>query len=421
MDFVLLFATLIGGVVIGAFAVYQWMKTLAQKREILKKETQQEAKETFNAVASQALIQNTENFLTIAKEVMEKQYQQSASALQQRESSIQNLVKPIQETLEKTKQQIQEIEKERRGDYGSLDKSIENAVKMQQELSQSTTQLTQALTQPSVAGHWGEITLHRLAELSGLSEHCDFFQQESIDTAEGRLRPDMIVRLPNERSVVIDAKTSLTAYTQAFNTTEEAERKELLSKHADDIYAQVRNLSRKAYAENIRNSLDFIILFLPGDQFLTAALQQRPELLEQAMKENIILATPGSLIALLRTIAYGWREKSISENAEKIQQLSQELYERLKVFTGHFEEVGRKLSDSIDKYNQAVRSFDSRLMPTLQKLDDFKVGGHGQEIDAMKAIEKQPGTSAHFKNEPIQDTATVAEEAAGSAEKLPPA
>lgn len=405
----LLFIFILGGIM-GAVVWYAWNNTLAKQRQVIDDKAQQESKEAFRDMAAQALVQNNESFLTVAKETLEKQYAQSAAVLKQREDSIQHLVKPIQETLEKTKQQIQDIEKERRGDYKALDKSIENTITTQQSLYKATTQLAQALAQPTVGGYWGELTLHRLAELSGLAEHCDFTEQAHIKTEQdGNLRPDMIVHLPNNRNIIIDAKTSLAAYTRAFNTTEESERKALLLKHANDIDAQVRNLAKKPYAENLRNALDFVILFLPGDQFLTAALQQKPDLIEEAMKRQVVIATPGSLIALLRTVAYGWREKSMSDNAEKIQELSEEFYERLKLFIKHFQDVGQKLNDSVGKYNKAIGSFDSRLLPKLKELNAFKIH-RGQEIPDIKPVEQQTRVSSHFiEDQNLEDASSKAE------------
>ena len=380
------------GCLVGACGAYYWYRSMMRARQKIEQEAQQHSQKTFNEMATQALVQNNENFITIAKETLEKQYAQSAANLQQRESSIQNLVKPIQETLEKTKQQIQDIEKERHGSYKALDQSINDAIKIQQDLSKVTTRLEHALTQPTVSGHWGEMTLHRLAELAGLSEHCDFSEQSTIDTDQGnRLRPDMIVHLPNQRNIVIDAKTPLRAYLEACNTEQHTERVELFEKHANNIYTQVKELAKKSYAENIRDTLDFVILFLPGDQFLTQALKHRPTLIEQAMEEQIVITTPGSLIALLRAVAYGWREKSMSDNAEKIQTLSEEFFERLNKFLGYFQDVGKQLGQSINKYNQAVGSFDSRLMPKLQELNKFKIN-RDKEINRPHTIEQKTRT-----------------------------
>ncbi len=389
MDVPTIVIVAVAGVTIGAGAIGLIARYLLKKQATMQQNLPQELQNVFKALSGDALENNNRIFLALAEQNLKTLHSKADASLQQREQSVQNLVRPIREALEKTEQQIREIEKERKGAFGSIAKQLELTADAQNKLREETQHLTQALKQPQVRGRWGELTLHRLAELAGMVEYCDFDEQVHISTDDGHsLRPDVIVHMPNKRIVVIDAKTPLSAYLEAFETQQEDEQKTLLKKHAQNIYARVKDLSAKSYAQQFQHALDFIVLFLPADQFLSAALKYEPDLIDQALQKEVILATPASLIALLRVIAFGWREKSLAENAQEIQRLSEELCDRFRVFSEHLEAVGKGINNSVQNYNNAVRSFESRLMPSARKLNELGID-KAKDIKGLHQIETQ--------------------------------
>ena len=341
----------------------------------MNKNNENEALENrLKVMATTALKSNNESFLQLAEQKFKNLHQQSESGLEKHEKNIENLVKPIREIMEKTSEQMHNIEKQRKEEYGSLQKQIEMTMDAQQNLRKETGRLARALKQPQVRGRWGEMTLRRLAELAGMVEHCDFEEQVSTeDQAGNRLRPDMIVKMPNERIIIVDAKASINSYLEAFEAEDDSERESCLEKHARNMSERVKELSTKAYWKQFEHALDFVILFVPGDQFLAAALQKKPDLIDQAMKNRIILATPSSLVAVLRAVAFGWREKSLAENATKIQELGKSLYERIGVFVGHFQAIGKNLNDSVINYNKAQSSMENRLISSANKLAELGI------------------------------------------------
>jgi DNA recombination protein RmuC len=258
-------------------------------------------------------------------------------------------------------------------------------------LQSETRHLAQALRRPEVRGQWGELTLKRLAELAGMSEHCDFFEQESLQSDTGLVRPDMIVRLSDSREIVIDAKTPLDAYLSAVETPDEAQRKRQLQRHARNVRERVRELSGKHYWRHLPGSPEFVVLFIPGDQFLSSALQQDPGLLEDALAGKVMLATPTSLVALLRTLAYGWRQQVLAENAEAIRRTGEEMYDRLLTFSEHMSRVGRSLTGSVDAFNKAVGSFDNRVLPSVRRFTEMGVRAK-REVENLSQIETLPRT-----------------------------
>ncbi len=349
--------------------------------------------ETFTALSSQALKNNNEEFLKLAQENL-KQYQaQAVNELEKKEKSIEHLLNPIKETLSKTEEQIRTIEKDRKESYGALHKHLETMAQTQATLQDETRKLVTALRRPEVRGQWGEMTLKRLAELAGMVEHCDFFEQEQVRTDEGALRPDMIVRMPDGREIVVDVKTPLDAYISAIEAVDDTERQIQLTRHTKNVKQRINELADKAYWKQFKNAPDFVVLFIPGDQFLSAALDQEPSILENALARQVILATPTSFVALLRAVGYGWRQEQLAENAEHIKTVGEELYGRLQTFTDHLQKLGKSLDSGMKHYNSAVGSFDSRVLPSARKFNemgistDKKIAQPNQVETAVRQIE----------------------------------
>ena len=351
--------------------------------------------ETFTALSSKALKDNNEEFLKLAQENL-KQYQaQAVNELDKKEKSIEHLLTPIKETLSKTEEQFRNIEKERKESQGALHKHLETMAQTQSTLQDETRKLVTALRRPEVRGQWGEMTLKRLAELAGMVEHCDFYEQEHVRTDDGGLRPDMIVRMPDGREIVVDVKTPLDAYISAIEAVDDTERQIHLTRHTKNVKQRINELADKAYWQQFKNAPDFVVLFIPGDQFLSAALDQEPSILENALARQVILATPTSLVALLRAVGYGWRQEQLAENAEHIKTVGEELYGRLQTFTEHLHKLGKSLDSGMKHYNSAVGSFDSRVLPSARKFNemgisaDKKIAQPNQVETAVRQIETE--------------------------------
>lgn len=355
--------------------------------------------DSFAALSREALKHNSEAFLRLAQENLSRHQSEARAELDKREKSIESLVRPIRETLEKTERQIRELEKERRQAFGSLSEQLRLVADSERLLRQETQNLVNALRRPEVRGRWGEMTLKRLAELAGMVEHCDFYEQEQLTGPEGVLRPDMVVRMPDARELVVDAKTPLDAYLSAVEARSEAERAEHLKRHARKLRERVRELAGKAYWTQFKNSPDFVVLFIPGDQFLAAALEQDPALLEDALADKVILATPTSIVALLRAVAFGWRQQTLAENAERIRGLGEELYRRLGAFTEHLARLGKALGQSVDNYNKAVGSLERQVLPGARRFTEL--GIHGKRpLAELNPLEKAARTPAGHEQEP---------------------
>lgn len=341
----------------------------------------------FASLSTEALQKNHQAFINLALENLGKFQRGAEASLQQREQSMENMVKPIRDALDKTERQAQLMEKIRHQAYGALSQQIKSLAESQKHLQGETRNLVQALRRPEVRGQWGEITLKRLVELAGMVEHCDFYQQEHTSNGNSAIRPDMIIRMPGNREIVIDVKTPLDAYLSAVEATDEKYRAVFLRRHMMNVRQRVKELSAKTYWGQFEKTPDFVILFIPGDQFLSAALDQDHNLLEYAMVQKVILSTPTSLVALLRAIAYGWRQELLTENAEKIRVLGEEMYQRLATFSEHLSKVGRSLDSSITHYNRAVGSFQSNLMPGASKFAEMGIKAR-KEIETPEQTEK---------------------------------
>ena len=329
-----------------------------------------------------ALNANSETFLKLAREVFGRDQATANASLKEREDAIRQLVDPIRAALAKQETQAQELERLRMESHGKLSGQIEGLMSVQSILQRETRNLSTALRRPEVRGRWGELTLRRVVELSGMSEHCDFTEQTNVQSGEGTLRPDLLVRMPEDRELVVDAKTPLDAYMDAIEANDDETRRVALARHAKQVEQRVRELGLKSYWEQFERSPEFAVLFLPGDQFLSAALAERPDLLDTALRQSIIIATPSTLMALLKVIAYGWRQAAASENAAEIRELGQELHRRLTTFVGHLQKVGRSLDNALGAYNSAVGSFERNVTPQARRFTEL-----GATSDVLPTIE----------------------------------
>lgn len=364
-------------------------QALEEERRTALERAEAQLGSTFSDLARQSLQSNSETFLTLAREHLGRHEQKAQGDLEARKKAIENLLQPVTEALRKTEKQIQEIEKDRHEAYGGIREQLSAMSETQVALQAETRNLVNALRRPEVRGQWGELTLRRLAELAGMVEYCDFYEQEQTETAEGRRRPDMIIRMPNGRELIVDVKTPLDAYLTAVEASDDKHRQVALKRHADNVRNRVRELALKSYWSQFEKSPEFVILFIPGDQFLAAAMKEHPELLEEALHQKVILATPTSLVALLKAVAYGWRQVALEENAKKIQALGEELHQRLVAFTGHLSKLGRQLGSSVDAYNSAVGSLERSVLPGARKFLEMGVSSR-KDIEELNPIETSP-------------------------------
>lgn len=340
----------------------------------------------FDDLAGRQLRENIDNFLRLAKENLGGHQLTAQGALKEREQAIEALVKPIQESLARTSEALRQIEVERQRDFGSLRQHLADMRESQGALQRETRNLVQALSKPQVRGQWGEIALRRLVELAGMTAHCDFEEQVHVVGEDGALRPDMVVHLPEGRDVVVDVKTPLDAYLTAAEAPSDEVRATALRRHAQHVAERVRLLSSKNYAAQFSQAPQFVVLFLPGDQFLSSALDQQPDLLDRAMSSNIILTTPSTLLALLKTVYNGWQNVRLAENAERIRELAEDLHARLATFRNHMAKVGGSLESSIKAFNAAVGSLERSVLPGARKFVELGVRSE-KPIEELAPVE----------------------------------
>lgn len=352
-------------------AIQEQRATLESQLRERMAELNRKFEDTFKALAGDALKSSQQDFFKLAQKTFEVEREKSAAELEKRRAAVDDLVKPIAETLKKTDEKLAALEKDRAATSATLTEQLRSAAEASQLLRAETGRLVKALSKPEVRGRYGEIQLRRVAELAGMVSYCDFTEQESQRDDEGRLlRPDMVVKLPNDRVIAVDAKTNTYAYLEAAEAPSPAEQEQCLERFAQHVADQVVSLGKKKYWAEFEGSPEFVVMFVPGDQFLDAALARRPDLLERAAESGVIVASPSTLIGLLRAVAVGWREKKIEDQAKELFRLGRELHERAAVAFGYVEKLGRALEQAVGRYNDFVGSYQSRLEPTLKRFEE---------------------------------------------------
>jgi DNA recombination protein RmuC len=378
----------------------------AAERDLALARTREQLQGVFGDLARDSLKSNSEVFLQLARERLARQSSDAAAALKERETAIESLVQPIRETLARTEAQIQSIERERIDSFATLKSQMESLASGQSTLSRETRNLVTALRRPDVRGRWGEITLKRLVELSGMSAHVDFTEQHRLLTDEGAIRPDMIVHMPERRDIVVDVKTPLEAYLAAVEAQTDEDRARELRRHAQIVSTRVRELASKSYWAQFERSPDFVVLFLPGDQFLSAALQENPDLIDESLRQNVMLATPTSLVALLKAVAYGWKQTALAENAEEVRRLGEDVYKRLAVFGEHLARLGKALGGGVDAFNKAVGSLEQQVLPAARRFPELglRVNRVLEPMEPVEALTRTPRVGGAASSESTDGT-----------------
>jgi DNA recombination protein RmuC len=376
----------LAGLLAGGLMAGLWMRTRLARLEAAKQFAEAGAEklaDTFQALAAAALRSNQSAFLDAARTSLETTRVEMSGDLAQKQTAIEGaiggLVQPLAASLGRLETQVRELERAREKAYGSLGEQV-------QSLARETATLSTALRSPHIRGRWGEVTLRRVAELAGMVHNCDFQEQETREGDGVRIRPDMIVRLPGDRSIVVDAKVPLTAYIDAVSAPDEASRKAALARHGQQVAEHVRQLASKQYWNQFQPAPELVVLFLPGDHFFSAALESRPDLIEEALSKKVVIATPVTLISVLKGIAYGWNQEQLAENAEEIRRVASEMYERVQLVQEHYSDTGRLLEKTVEAYNRSVGSWDQRLVPALRKMRELGVAS-GDEPDAPEQID----------------------------------
>ena len=357
-----------------------------ERRESFK-EAAEELSVKFKALSQDALRDNNQSFLQLAHATLEKFQESAKGDLELRQNAINQLVTPLRESLEKVDLRIGEIEKSRVGAYTELREQVRALATSQLQLQSETGNLVKALRTPHIRGRWGEIQLRRVVELAGMLQYCDFVEQETVASEDGRIRPDVIVRLPGNRTIVVDSKVPFDAFYESIAANDEETRSLKIKEHARLVRTHILALSRKSYWETVQPTPEFVLLFLPGETFYSAALEHDPKLIEDGVAQKVIIATPSTLIALLKAVSYGWQQEQMATNAQEVSNLARTLYDRLRVFTNHYDDIGRNLDRALDAYNKGVRSLEARVLVTARK---FKERGAiaGEEIEALEPIDK---------------------------------
>jgi len=373
-----------GGLVLGGGIV--WI--IARARFM----SEAQVADKFKALAADTLRQNNETFLQLAESRLKQSEQAAATTLEKKTTAVDELIKPVKESLQKMGEHLQALEVKREGAYSEVLGAIKMSNETQAQLRGETSQLLQALRSPTSRGRWGEIQLKRILEMTGMSAHAkDFTSQQSLTTEDGTLRPDCIVYLPNQRCIIIDSKVPLTGFMEATHSTDETARQNALKAHAKQVRDHVKALSAKAYWDQVEGTAEMVVLFMPGDHFYSAALDHDPELDEFSIGKNIVLATPMTLVGILRTMAYDWRQENLRENTRRIGALGGELYTSLLTMTDYITSLGGKLSGALDSYNKLIGNFDRKVLAKARRLRDFGAGQDSKILpEVLEPIDLQP-------------------------------
>lgn len=358
-----------------------------EEKMVLLQKGEENLRNAFAALSADALKRNNAAFLDLAKETLGLFQEGAKSELEKKKESFKEMVTPIKETLDKLDSGIRKMELERKGEQETLKTQVASLIHTEKELKAETASLVKALRAPLARGRWGEIQLRRVVELAGMVSHCDFYEQKSFE--EGRLRPDLIVRLPGGRQVVIDAKVPLESYLEAIESKDDAVKELKFKDHARQVRAHVQALGKKAYWQAIQPAPEFVVLFLPSETFFSAALEYDPSLIEAGVDQGVVVATPMTLIALLRSVAFGWKQENLSAHAEKVEALGRELYKRICDMTDHFAKMGRGLNSAVDGYNRAIGSLETRVLPMARKFQDLGAAAASVELASLESIDKQ--------------------------------
>ncbi|KJJ84237.1 DNA recombination protein RmuC [Candidatus Omnitrophus magneticus] len=363
-------------------------KRLEEEKSFLE-QAKEKFRDMFQALSGEALKSNNKTFMELAKEPLDSILKQAKLDMEKREDSIKNIVKPLEETLKKYETALAEIEKSRAAAYGSLDNHLKIMTIAQESLAKETGNLVSALRRPEVRGRWGEMTLKRVVELAGMVEHCDYDEQVSSSNDDGKIRPDMIIRLPNERIIVIDSKISLDAYLDALNTIDATVKNNSLDRHASQMRRHMKDLSNKNYWKDFEKTPEFVIMFVPGESFLSAALEKDTSLIEDGMNNRVIISTPTTLIALLHAVSYGWRQEEMAKNAREISELGKDLIERFNPFMEHLNKTGKCLADSVKAFNNMSGSLEKRVLVSIRKFQELGIS-QATILPELKEIEELP-------------------------------
>lgn len=351
-------------------------------------EARTEMENSFKALANSALESNNANFLDLARTTLEKYQSQAKGELEAREKAVEALVKPVADSLKQVDEQVRGLEKTRAEAYGTLTSQVASLLDTQKALQTETGNLVKALREPQARGRWGELQLRRVIEMAGMLDYCDFQEQMSVTNDERRYRPDVVVKLPGGKNIVIDSKVPLTSYLAAVEAPDNATRTVWLTDHARQLKQHIDNLAGKAYWAQFQPTPEFVVLFLPGEVFFRAALDGDAELIEYGVSQRVIVASPTTLIALLKAVAYGWNQKNLAESAQKISEAGKLLYERLCVMTRHFEDVGSRLGAAVDSYNKAVGSMQRSVFPVARKFAELDKSLAAEGLEDVPQVEK---------------------------------
>ncbi len=366
-------------------------KERAVHAERLRTYEQAEARfrETFQALSAQALKANNENFLQLAETRLREARSEATTDIDSRKKAIEELLTPMKTALDSVDKEIKDAERRRIQSGAELAQRIASLDTVGRELQDETRRLVDALKRPGVRGRWGELQLKRVVELAGMVEYCHFSEQQTLEGDEGRIRPDVIVHLPGGKRIVVDSKVPLDAYLQALDAPDEAARQKLLADHARQVRTHISQLSAKGYAAQVQPSPDFVVMFLPGEMFFSAALEQDPSLIEYGVDRRVIPASPTTLIALLRAVAYGWQQEAVAENAQKISELGRHLYDAIRVLGGHFDDLGGRLKASLEAYNRAVGSLEGNVLVKARRFKELQAA-NGEDIPAIQPVDRVP-------------------------------